>query len=296
MTLTIKLNPKAVWDDGTPITSADLECSYKAALNTPGSIATSGYDKITSIDASDPQTAVVKFKEPYAAYKNLFSGPTGGIIKKDAVANCDDISGDLQDNIPFSGRPWKQESWSKDQTVLVPNDKYWVTEDLPKATKVVMVPKADSDTEINSLKSGEVGMIFPQAFSGITDALNDPNIKYTPGYGTNYEDLYFQALQRPLQGSDLPPGLLDVGRPGPDPEDHLRADLPRLQAAAVRPVGPDGRQVVRQHPVREQLRPGRGREAPHGQRVEEGRGRPLGRRERQRADDPLDGQHRQQAP
>ena len=75
--------------------------------------------------------------------------------------------------------------------MLVPNDKYWVKDDIPKATKVVMVPKADSDTEINSLKSGEVGMIFPQAFAGITDALNDPNIKFTPGYGTNYEGLYF---------------------------------------------------------------------------------------------------------
>ena len=199
MTLTIKLNPDAVWDDGTPITSADLECSWKAALNTPGSITTTGYDKITNFDASDPQTAVVTFSEPYAAYKNLFSGPSGGILKKDAVANCDDISGDLQDSVPFSGRPWKQESWSKDQTVLVPNDKYWVADDIPKASRVVMVPKADSDTEINSLKSGEVSMIFPQAFSGITDALNDPNIKYTPGYGTNYEDLYFQALNGPFK-------------------------------------------------------------------------------------------------
>jgi peptide/nickel transport system substrate-binding protein len=191
MTLTIKLNPDAVWDDGSPITSADLECSYKAMLNTPGSLNTAGYDKIESVDASDPATLVVKFSQPYAAYKNLFSSPTGGIIKKDAVQNCEDISPELQDSIPFSGRPWKQESWSPDQEVLVPNDKYWVKDDIPKAGKVVMVPKADSDTEINSLKSGEVGMIFPQAFAGITDALNDPNIKFTPGYGTNYEGLYF---------------------------------------------------------------------------------------------------------
>jgi peptide/nickel transport system substrate-binding protein len=195
MTLTIKLNPKAVWDDGTPITSADLECTYKAILNTPGSLSTTGYDKISGFDSSDPETAVVSFDQPYAAYKNLWNF----IIKKDAVANCDDVSGDLQDSVPFSGRPWKQESWSKDQTVLVPNDKYWDTSALPKATKVVMVPKADSDTEINSLKSGEVSMIFPQAFAGITDALNDPNIKYTPGYGTNYEGLYFQQLNGPFK-------------------------------------------------------------------------------------------------
>jgi peptide/nickel transport system substrate-binding protein len=191
MTLTIKLNPDAVWDDGTPITSADLECTWKAQLGTPGSVNTTGYTEIESMDVSDPQTAVVKFAKPYAAYKNLFSVGLTGIIKKDAVANCDDVSAELQQAVPFSGRPYKQESWSPDQTVLVPNDKYWVKDDIP-TSRVVMVPKADSDTEVNSLKSGEVSMIFPQAFAGITDALNDPNIKYTPGYGTNYEDLYFQ--------------------------------------------------------------------------------------------------------
>jgi peptide/nickel transport system substrate-binding protein len=195
MVLTIHLNPDAVWDDGTPITSKDLECTYKATLNTPGSLTTVGYDKITAFDSSDPATAVVTFSEPYAAYKNLFSG----LIKADAVTSCDDVSADMQDSIPFSGRPWKQESWSKDQTVLVPNTNYWVKEDIPIAQRVVMVPKLDSDTEINSLKSGEVGMIFPQAFSGITDALNDPNIKYTPGYGTNYEGLYFQQLNGPFK-------------------------------------------------------------------------------------------------
>ena len=40
MTVTYNLNPDAVWDDGTPITSADLECTYRASLNTPGSIRT----------------------------------------------------------------------------------------------------------------------------------------------------------------------------------------------------------------------------------------------------------------
>ena len=69
----------------------------------------------------------------------------------------------------------------------------------PTVDKVVMVPKADSDTEIASLVAGESDFIFPQAYAGITDALADPNIKSTPGYGTNYEGLYFQ------QGVDCTP-------------------------------------------------------------------------------------------
>ncbi len=188
MTVTMELSPDAVWDDGTPITIADLQCTYDATINTPGSLSTVGYDKIVSIDpgASD-QEVVVSFSEVYAPYKNLFFS----IIKADAVTDCMDVSADMLDEIPFSGREWKIDSWSPDQVILVANEAYWGPEE-PTAATVVMVPKADSDTEIASLRSGESDFIFPQAYAGITEALTDPNIQYTPGYGTNYEGIYFQ--------------------------------------------------------------------------------------------------------
>jgi len=193
MTVTYDINPDAVWDDGSPITVKDFQCTSDAVLNTPGSLSTTGYDKITSIEQGDSDhQVVVKFSEVYAPYKNLFG--SGQFIKAAAFANCKDVSADMTDNIPFSAMPYKIDSWSKDQVVLVPNDKYYGT-DKAKVAKVVMVPKADSDTEIASLVSGESDFIFPQAYAGIKDALNDPNIKYTPGYGTNYEGLYFQEDQ-----------------------------------------------------------------------------------------------------
>jgi peptide/nickel transport system substrate-binding protein len=197
MTVTVDINPDAVWDDGTPITVADFQCTNEAILKTPGSLTQVGYDQLLSVDqgTSDKQV-VLKFKEVYAPYKNMFSA--GVLLEKSKVANCADVSADFQDNIPFSGRPWKIQSWSKDQVILVPNDKYWNKDEMPKTAKVVMVPKADTDTEIASLKSGESDFIFPQGYNGITQALTDPNIKFTPGYGTNYEALYFQQNKGPF--------------------------------------------------------------------------------------------------
>ncbi len=195
MTLTMNINPDAVWDDGSPITFADFKCSMDAILNTPGSLSTVGYDKITSLEeGTDDHQVVAKFSEVYAPYKNLF----GNLLKAADIPDCNDVSADLADNIPFSAMPYKIESWSLDQLILVTNENYYGTD---KATvgKVVMVPKADSDTEIASLVAGESDFIFPQAYAGITDALNDPNIKSTPGYGTNYEGLYFQ------QGAECTP-------------------------------------------------------------------------------------------
>src|ERR1041385_2788537 len=70
LTVTYHLNPAAVWDDGTPITSADIEFSWQARLKTTGVISTVGYDQIASVDTSDPHTAVVKFSKFFADWQD----------------------------------------------------------------------------------------------------------------------------------------------------------------------------------------------------------------------------------
>ncbi len=70
-----------------------------ATLNTPGSISTTGYDKIISIEAgASDQQVVVEFNEVYAPYKLLF----GGVLDASAVEDCNDISTDFADSIQIS--------------------------------------------------------------------------------------------------------------------------------------------------------------------------------------------------
>ena len=189
MTVTMELNPDAVWDDGTPITIADFQCTLDATLNTPGSLSTVGYDKIVSIDpgASD-QEIVVSFSEVYAPYKNLFRRHHQG--RRD---------GRLQRRL---GRHARQ------HPVLRPRveDRVVVARPAdPRAERGLLGSGAAERGDASSwcrrptatprsrrCRSGESDFIFPQAYAGITEALTDPNIQYTPGYGTNYEGLYFQ--------------------------------------------------------------------------------------------------------
>jgi peptide/nickel transport system substrate-binding protein len=198
MTITYDINPDAVWDDGSPITEADFNCTYQADLNTPGSIGTVGYDQIIAVapGTSDKQV-VVTLKTVYAPYRGLFFG----LIKKAAVKNCNDISQDFATSLPFSARPLKIDSWSPDQEILVPNDKYWGT-DKAKVKQVILVPKVD--TEIQALKAGEVDFIYPQFVAGIQDQLADPKVKTVLSYGGDYEAIYFNAKEgRPFADPKL---------------------------------------------------------------------------------------------
>ncbi|HWM23162.1 MAG TPA: ABC transporter substrate-binding protein [Ilumatobacteraceae bacterium] len=202
MTVTVDINPDAVWEDGTPITWEDFECSWQAQLNTPGSIETSGYDAITSVTAGDnDQQVIFSYDRVYAPYKTLFDA----IIKKAAVADCMDISADFQTELPISGRPYMINSFGENELELVPNPNWWG--DAPKAERVLIVGFADQETELAAINSGEVDFIYPQFFQGIEDAVTDPNVVPAITFGGDYEGLYFQmgedeAYRGPLADDD----------------------------------------------------------------------------------------------
>ncbi|MFV0307993.1 MAG: ABC transporter substrate-binding protein [Desertimonas sp.] len=200
MTLTINLAEEAVWEDASPITWVDLECTWRANLNTPGAIKTAGYDQITAVSAgeSDKQV-VVEFSSVYGPYKSLFNP----IIKNAAVENCDDVSGDFATELPISGRAVMVESWSESQLVMVPNPNYW-GDDTMAADSVVMIPYVDQDTEIASMLAGEVDFIYPQFGDTLGAALQADNIEIGIASGGDYEGFYFQQEEgRPFADPDF---------------------------------------------------------------------------------------------
>jgi len=209
-TITYKISDKAVWADGSPITSADFDFTWKAILNTTGAYTTVGYTSIDSINTSDPKTAVIKFKDTFVDWPDLFGGVYQGIFEKAAFpkfANSakPNLAKEMQNSIPFSGGPWVLKSWSKDQAVFTRNDKWYGTADssrggLPWLDQVTIVPRTDQPTEIQSLLTGEVDAIYPQP----SDVSLIDQVKGTPGVtakgtdGAYFEALWFQHESAPL--------------------------------------------------------------------------------------------------
>ncbi|MCC9054120.1 ABC transporter family substrate-binding protein [Microbacterium sp. F2E] len=83
----IKLNPKAVWEDGTPITVADYEATWKALNGSNEAyqvVSTTGWDQIGSVEqGSDEFDVKVTFSSVFADWQSLF----GGTVLPAAIAN-----------------------------------------------------------------------------------------------------------------------------------------------------------------------------------------------------------------
>lgn len=185
-TVVYRLNPDARWSDGTAITSADVRFTWRARLDTEGSLRTVGYDLITEVDDSDPHTAAVTFAQPYAPWRYMFRG----LLPAHAFDGNTDISDYWNDSIPVSGGPWLQESWSGDRQVLTPNENYWVADRIPLVDRVVMVPREDTSSQVAALQAGEVMAALPQPFPGARERLGG-GLDLAAGPGTFVEGLWF---------------------------------------------------------------------------------------------------------
>src|SRR5205823_4540541 len=111
MKVTYKINDKAKWDDGQPITSTDFKYTWDQVANGKDIYDKSGYEKIQGVDDSDPHTAVVTFKDPYEDWQDLFSGNYG--IFPSHLLQGKDRNAMMKDGYTFSGGPWKLDHWTK---------------------------------------------------------------------------------------------------------------------------------------------------------------------------------------
>jgi peptide/nickel transport system substrate-binding protein len=198
------LNPDAKWDDGSPITSDDVKFSWRAQLDTKGSLTTTGYDKISDITTPDPQTAVVHFTQTYNDWPDVMGGFSGVVLQK-AKFKTTDTGKEMQTSIGFSGGPWKLQSFSPDKEVLVRNDAYWDKDRIPKLDSVTFVPLDDTTKEVQALKTGQVAAIYPQpAVDNVPQLTSDSALKSAFGTTTQYENIWFnQKPGKPFADKNL---------------------------------------------------------------------------------------------
>jgi peptide/nickel transport system substrate-binding protein len=186
MSVTYTLSDVAVWNDGSPITWEDFECTWLASLNTPESITTQGYDQIGSVTAgATDKEVVVNFNTPFAAWRTLFVP----LLQNASHDDCNDVTADFPGGGPFTygNNVYNMTEWTPEQIVFEVNPEYRGPK-VPKTPKIVVVPAEDGPT---LLKAGTVDFIYFQSYTGADQDLADPNVEFAAEGGGSYEGFYF---------------------------------------------------------------------------------------------------------
>ena len=221
-TVVYKLNPKAVWSDGTPITADDFIYNWQAQSGNPAytdvggqpydAASTSGYNQVQSVVGSAPsggaacdpgttadrnvglcpngRTITMTFKPSFADWRSLFSG--SGVVPAHIARTVGWNTGFAGPAQVVSGSWYKIQSYTPDQSVvLVRNPTYWGTPG--KLNKIVFQFFSDDSQLVPALQNKEINIFNPATVSlSITQTANQvPNTTKATLPGLEFEHLDF---------------------------------------------------------------------------------------------------------
>ncbi len=156
--VTYKLNPKAVWEDGTPIGLADFEAQWKALSGKDPAyhiVSSNGYERIESVaKGADDHEIVVTFAQPFVDWQGLFSPLYPASTNNDPAVFNDG----WKDKILTTAGPFKAAAIDPTgKTIrLVRNDKWWGRRAL---LDEIVYRQLDRDAQPDALANGEIDFI-----------------------------------------------------------------------------------------------------------------------------------------
>ena len=182
MDVTWKLRPGVTWHDGTPFTSADVQFTVEA-INDPGynPESTDGFDRISSVDAPDPLTAVVHYKEVYAPYALQF---VRGALPRHVLQGRDIERATDYNRAPLGTGPYRVAEWRSGEYIRLERvANYWRGPELPRIEQILFRFIPNTNTRINQLRTGEVHLVAMFPWDKYREVASFPgvNVRRTPG-------------------------------------------------------------------------------------------------------------------
>jgi peptide/nickel transport system substrate-binding protein len=191
-TLTFTLRKDVHFQDGEPFTSRDVKFSFeRAAAKDSTNKEKAFFASIESIDASDPGSVSLKFKQPsFDALFHLGMNTAVIVDEKSAAANATN---------PIGTGPYKFANWTKGSSVTL--EKWDGFRDAAK----IAIKKAtfriinDPSAQVAALLAGDLDA-FPrfQALDSVAQFQNDPRFKVTTGGTEGKTILAMNNKKKPL--------------------------------------------------------------------------------------------------
>ena len=201
-----RLNPKAIWGDGSPVDGDDMVAKWKACNgeNTDfNCVSTGNMEPIESITFGDDKKDVtVTYKSAYPDWSQGFSSP--GVIKAESIENANVFNtGWSELNNDWLSGPFKVGSFDTTQKVmtLVPNEKWWGAAPLLKsivwrAVALDATAQAFANKEIDAFDIGS----DPDAFQRATRV---ENAEVRKAGGPNFRHFTFNTKAGLIQDKTI---------------------------------------------------------------------------------------------
>lgn len=232
------INPKAVWQDGAPVSCDDFYLQWLANYNTSGSLAAAfsqllvGFDHVSKIDCSNGgKTVTVHFSSPWADWPNMFGNLVPAHVLEDvtAVRNLTSLSPDKPDPVTMaaltkvanfysggvnsdqpgfiglnpqfdlSAGPYMiQSADGNAETVLVRNPRWWGNQAGPAEVDIKVNPKVNAAYQ--QLQNKEINVLSGQLDTHVAQVVRSGGAdKLITGLSYAYEHLDYQLKNATFQ-------------------------------------------------------------------------------------------------
>jgi glutathione transport system substrate-binding protein len=168
-TVIYRINPRATWSDGVPISAADFSYNWKALSGDPTyrdvggarfqPYETAGYSQIKSVTGSGRGKVVtVVFRTPFSDWQSLFTPMIPAHIAEKVGFNQGFQNFGPAERV--SGGPYEMQSYSPGQDLVeVRNPHYWGTPG--KLDKIIFRFIVDDSAAPPAVQNGEVNVVNP---------------------------------------------------------------------------------------------------------------------------------------
>ena len=203
-TLVVKLNKRAKWSDGKPVSADDLIFTWKTVVDPRWDIASrSGWDSIARAVKTGPKSVRFIYKKPYAPYKVQLA--TTSVLPKHALEGTDfnsvwNSNYDNKQGVTMASGPFKLATYVKGQSLtMVRNPTFFGHR--PSLDRITFRFIKNTDSEIQAIRGAEVDAIYPQPQLQLAELRGQSGLRVQTSAGAQIEHIDMNtggAISNPL--------------------------------------------------------------------------------------------------
>lgn len=190
-----RLDTKAVWSDGQPITAHDVRFTWEAIKDSRLPVTRASYRLLKDVQVVSPSRVRLVYDSYVPRWREMFSA--GDFILPKHALEGKDLSKELAEGPPASGGPFRIESWIKGLEILLSaNPKWWRQGPSLAKVKVQFVP--DTEIALGLLEKGRTDVLVSSSQRGLQDrAGRIEGVKVSSRFGSAWWELVFNCSRGP---------------------------------------------------------------------------------------------------